>query len=164
MLTAFRLFLSIPLVYFILEKNNDISLIIFLLGLASDLDGAIARRLNQVTKFGGIFDPVADGIFIIAGVFALVFSGKLDIGFVLLLIIINIPRFVYSAISIKKLGKIKSEWYSKFSGILTFLIIPLAIVDFIYLDAYIFFVIIFTVIAIATLVFNFDQKNSSTNS
>ena len=38
---------------------------VFLLAVASDLlDGALARRLNQVTKIGGLIDHAADATFV----------------------------------------------------------------------------------------------------
>lgn len=51
---------------------------VFLVAAASDaLDGAIARRLNAVTAFGALLDPVADKLLMNAGYLSAAASGLL---------------------------------------------------------------------------------------
>lgn len=76
-LTLLRIFLVIPLiVFFSLSywnyhiKNNDLFFIflytagfIFIISMITDfLDGYLARKKNQITTFGKLFDPLADKI------------------------------------------------------------------------------------------------------
>lgn len=43
--------------------HHSLSLVLFLLAVATDyLDGAVARKLNQITDFGKLMDPLADKI------------------------------------------------------------------------------------------------------
>ncbi|MEE2526431.1 CDP-alcohol phosphatidyltransferase family protein [Hyphobacterium sp. HN65] len=83
-LTAFRLVAG-PLGAFLLWKGltaqTDAALInwwsyalaFFLAGAATDfLDGWLARRMDQVTAFGALLDPIADKVFI--GAFLIVFG------------------------------------------------------------------------------------------
>lgn len=53
-----------------------VSVIIFALGLwiSDGADGYIARKRNEVTLFGAVFDPAADKIFIVSSLLVLVFS------------------------------------------------------------------------------------------
>lgn len=61
LLTFYRLLLA-PLLYLSLaEGMRDVCLLVFLLSAASDVaDGLLARRLDQVSDFGKMIDPVAD--------------------------------------------------------------------------------------------------------
>lgn len=45
--------------------------VLMLSGISDFLDGYLARRLNQMSKFGEILDPVADRLYILAVVFGL---------------------------------------------------------------------------------------------
>jgi len=68
LITLFRLIL-IPIfvaVYYIPGYwGNILAAIIFLLaGITDWLDGYLARKLNQMSKFGAFFDPVADKLMV----------------------------------------------------------------------------------------------------
>lgn len=68
----FSIFLIIPLYYGFMPKYEDwtwkttmflIATIIFIFAMFTDfIDGKLARKNNQVTTFGQIFDPIADKI------------------------------------------------------------------------------------------------------
>jgi len=62
-LTLFRV-LSIPIFLMLwLFDFKDHSMILMILGFLSDFfDGRVARALSQETRFGAIFDPIADKI------------------------------------------------------------------------------------------------------
>lgn len=61
-----RIFLMIPIVYLFRLNTSESKvylLILMLLAIFTDyLDGFLARKLNQVSEWGKIFDPVADKI------------------------------------------------------------------------------------------------------
>jgi CDP-diacylglycerol--glycerol-3-phosphate 3-phosphatidyltransferase len=68
-LTAIRLLLSIAVFALIPYGIYQAALIIFLIAVSTDwIDGYYARKYNQVTKVGRIFDPFVDKI-IICGTF-----------------------------------------------------------------------------------------------
>lgn len=90
-LSVARIFLTVPLVYF-LSRNTPIdNWIAFCIGLvvgASDyLDGELARRHGQVTDLGKKLDPLADKILIgsVAVYFAF-FRGNMPAWFAVLLL------------------------------------------------------------------------------
>ncbi len=69
-LTLLRLLLLIPLTFMILSRQLGLGpLVIIMLWSGSDLlDGYIARGYGQTTRFGEVFDPLADrlGIFTVS--------------------------------------------------------------------------------------------------
>ena len=89
-LTTLRLLLTIPLVILILQEKYSIAIIVFILGVLSDADGTVARKLNQATKFGEKYDIFADTIFAVAAFITLLMVGKLSFLFITILFIANI--------------------------------------------------------------------------
>lgn len=76
LLTSFRIFLiPVFLVVFYLpyEYATTLAALIFVLAAVTDaLDGWVARKLDQMTKFGAFFDPVADKIMVAAALIVVV--------------------------------------------------------------------------------------------
>lgn len=137
--TTFRGLLTIPLILFILTDNPKLALITLLIALITEIDGTFARLLKQETIFGSRYDPIIDGIFITGGLAALILTDKLNIYLMIALGIVNIPRALFIKLFIKKNGRIKSAIMSKISVMLIAIIIPLAIINFQYINGYIMF-------------------------
>ncbi len=71
-LSFIRIFFAFPLFYFISQQQHIVVLVLALTAFATDLlDGYLARRLNQITAFGKMIDPLADKICIGSGLVAL---------------------------------------------------------------------------------------------
>lgn len=66
-LSFIRLFLAIP-IWFLLDDLESNRILISLLGITAVitdvLDGYLARKLNQITEFGKIIDPLGDKILV----------------------------------------------------------------------------------------------------
>ena len=63
LITGMRFILVIPISIFIYQGNDMTALLLFVLaGLSDGLDGFLARKLNQESVFGKIFDPISDKI------------------------------------------------------------------------------------------------------
>lgn len=75
-ITLFRILLVPPFIVFALYRYPEykwIAFWIFIIASITDfLDGYIARRYNEITKFGIFIDPLADKILISAGLIVLV--------------------------------------------------------------------------------------------
>ena len=63
MLSFARIFMVIPMVYYIARDDNITVLVWAIVAALSDgLDGYFARRFNQITQLGKILDPAADKV------------------------------------------------------------------------------------------------------
>lgn len=79
-LTVARMLLVGPLVYLLLTERYVGALVLAVVSGVSDwLDGALARRFNWQSKFGGVLDPLADKMLMIAVFAALVWLGHLPV-------------------------------------------------------------------------------------
>lgn len=73
-ITAFRILMTSVVFLFILFDFYKIGIILFVLTAWTDaLDGSLARTQNKITKFGMMFDPLADKFLIGSMVILLVF-------------------------------------------------------------------------------------------
>lgn len=64
-LTFLRLLLALPLGLLILREQYDLALATGILaGVTDALDGFFARRLNALSRFGAILDPIADKVLV----------------------------------------------------------------------------------------------------
>ena len=79
-LTLFRFFLVYPIVISINENQFLLAIIFFILaGISDFFDGFLARKLEAISEFGMIADPIADKTLIIATLISLTIAGKVDL-------------------------------------------------------------------------------------
>ncbi|MEA2049312.1 MAG: CDP-diacylglycerol--glycerol-3-phosphate 3-phosphatidyltransferase [Campylobacterota bacterium] len=84
-LAAFRILLAPLMLWFMIDRGNPLfaqwhpswldyfAALIFVLASVTDFfDGYIARSWNQMTKLGGILDPLADKMLVLAGFIGLI--------------------------------------------------------------------------------------------
>jgi CDP-diacylglycerol--glycerol-3-phosphate 3-phosphatidyltransferase len=72
-ITLLRIALLIPMGYCLAHNYNLLSAVILIIAALSDgLDGYLARKLNQITDFGKLMDPIADKIFVAVALVLLV--------------------------------------------------------------------------------------------
>ena len=90
-LSFFRLLLSVPLIFFLMNDDVFAVLILFILAYISDLlDGFFARKLNQITEIGKIIDPLADKIFVSVLVIILMIKGYIPFWFFIIVLLRDI--------------------------------------------------------------------------
>ncbi|WP_299788672.1 CDP-alcohol phosphatidyltransferase family protein [uncultured Shewanella sp.] len=67
MLTTLRLILAVPICLMILKEDYGAVLWIALVaGLSDGIDGFLARKLNAVSRYGAIVDPISDKVLLIS--------------------------------------------------------------------------------------------------
>jgi phosphatidylglycerophosphate synthase len=70
-----RMILSIPLVYYLDKDNIPMALILIGIIIFTDLlDGWVARKVDEITHFGKLIDPVADKVCMMMIVIFLIFK------------------------------------------------------------------------------------------
>ena len=122
-LTWLRVFLAFPVVFFILEREFTVALVLYLLGALTDwLDGNLARRNNTVNNFGKLLDPYADKVFVLLPLIALVEVSKVKAIWVILLTFRELSISFLRSLAVEKgfymeassLGKVKTflEFFS----------------------------------------------------
>jgi len=67
LLCIMRMVLTIPVVWAILEGSYLVALLLFLVaGLTDGLDGFLAKRFSWQSRLGGLLDPAADKLLLVA--------------------------------------------------------------------------------------------------
>jgi len=67
MLTTLRLILAVPICLMILSEDYGAVLwIAFIAGLSDGVDGFLARKLNAVSRYGAIVDPISDKVLLVS--------------------------------------------------------------------------------------------------
>ncbi len=69
------------------EDHAQAAFLLGLLGITDWVDGWVARRFNQCSDFGAIFDPATDRVLFIVGTGAVLISGAIPLWFGLAIVI-----------------------------------------------------------------------------
>lgn len=76
MLCVMRMVLTIPVVWAILVGRYEIALLLFIIaGVTDGLDGFLAKRFSWQSHLGGILDPAADKLLLVASFLSLWIAG-----------------------------------------------------------------------------------------
>jgi cardiolipin synthase len=116
LITLVRL-LCIPLFLWLLfgeEMRAEAAILLGVLGATDWVDGYVARRFNQVSDFGKMFDPVVDRLLMIVGVGSIIIDGAVPLWFGIVVIAREIVLSVYVA-SITAMGARRMDvtWVGK---------------------------------------------------
>lgn len=95
--------------------NNTLIIILVLCMYFSDLlDGFLARKLNQVSEFGKIIDPLADKISVIVISVILLLQGRIPLWFVLIVVLRDLLIFSFGLyLNYKKNIRLMSNYPGK---------------------------------------------------
>lgn len=100
---TFSRIILIPFFILITPQNPFLGITIFLIASTTDfLDGYLARRSGQITKFGIILDPIADKFLVISALILLVDMVRLSAW---IAIIIIVREFVVTGLRVVALSK-----------------------------------------------------------
>src|SRR3989338_6211580 len=80
LITLARFILIMPFLYYFLDSQINISLVLFaVITLSNKLDGISARMMRQMTELGSAFDSFTDGFFLMSTLAALVYTNHLPL-------------------------------------------------------------------------------------
>jgi CDP-diacylglycerol--glycerol-3-phosphate 3-phosphatidyltransferase len=111
-ISIFRLLLAIPFYFLLQNIQTDfyyryyILILIFIASASDLLDGFLARKLNQISEFGKIIDPLADKVLIIMIVTQLYLMNEIIGLYFWIIITRDIIIFVGGIFVSKKIGKV----------------------------------------------------------
>ena len=126
LLTLLRL-LSIPLlVWLIINERWWLAAALLFIAILSDIfDGKIARKMNQATAFGGLFDHATDAILVSATSWALAQLGLIN-GLLWVLILLAFTQYTLDSKALS--GQIlRSSKLGRYNGIAYFALICLCV-------------------------------------
>jgi cardiolipin synthase len=90
------------------------ALFVFLLASLTDLlDGYLARRLNQITTFGQLCDPLADKLMLIAVLASLYWVGNIPLWLAIATIVKELTMIVAASLLYHEGGVIPANWLGK---------------------------------------------------
>lgn len=79
-----RAVLAFPMAVLLMNGESLSALILGIIAVGTDLlDGYLARKLNQISEWGKIFDPLADKVFVGTVTVCLLITNKIPIWFVI---------------------------------------------------------------------------------
>ncbi len=129
-LTALRLLIVPFLGYFLFLENYTAGIILFAAGGATDvLDGYIARKYNLVTKWGKVFDPLADKLMQITALVLLTYHQLIPV-IVPIIVVGKEFLMMLGGIMLYKKGKtvIGANWYGKMATVIFYFAILATII------------------------------------
>lgn len=99
-------FILVPIVYLLLASNQiGLAILVFIIAASTDfIDGAMARKRDQVTDLGKVIDPIADKLLILSVLIYIGF-GYLIIKIFFVFIILEIIAVLFGAIFSFAIGR-----------------------------------------------------------
>jgi len=128
---SFLRLLTVPVFAWLIIQGNDVAALVLLIvfGATDWIDGYLARRLKQRSPLGAKLDPVADRLYILAALIALVIRGIVPTYFLVILV----ARDVMLALLVPALKRhgmvaLPVNWVGKAGTMLLLMAFPLILV------------------------------------
>ncbi len=121
--------LCLPIFLYLLFGRDNQAAAAWMLGAlgATDwIDGYLARRLNQVSEFGKVFDPTADRLLFIVAIVAIMIDGSMPIWFGVAVLAreILVGLMMVVATLVFKIDRIDVTWLGKVATFLLMFAVP----------------------------------------
>ena len=121
--------LCLPLflwILFGLENQHLAAWVLGGIGATDWVDGYLARRLDQTSEFGKIFDPTVDRILFFVGIVALMIDGSVPLWFALVALIreVLVAAMMVIATFVFKMERFDVTWWGKTAAFLLMFTFP----------------------------------------
>lgn len=132
-ITTFRLLL-IPLFLISMSQGNkNFALVVFTIIVLSDkLDGISARMMEQITKFGRVYDAFTDFTLVISTIVSFYLMGFLDFSWVLVFLFPSIALALTKTMYFSRYNEVRSSPLGKITIGVSYAVIIAIIINFIY--------------------------------
>jgi len=125
-ISSLRLFMAPALVYLLWQELFLWSLLLMLGALISDVaDGAVARKLNQVTNIGGLLDHGSDALLVLSGLTVFAAFGVITWALPIL-VVIAFAQYVWDSGSLRR-APLRTSSIGKLNGMMYFAFVILLI-------------------------------------
>ena len=125
-ISSLRLFMAPALVYLLWQEIFLWSLLLMLGALISDVaDGAVARKLNQVTNIGGLLDHGSDALLVLSGLTVFAVFGVIPWALPIL-VVIAFAQYVWDSGSLRR-APLRASSIGKLNGMMYFAFVILLI-------------------------------------
>lgn len=125
-ISSLRLFMAPALVYLLWQELFLWSLLLMLGALISDVaDGAVARKLNQVTNIGGLLDHGSDALLVLSGLTVFAVFGVIPWALPIL-VVIAFAQYVWDSGSLRR-APLRASSIGKLNGMMYFAFVILLI-------------------------------------
>jgi cardiolipin synthase len=113
-------------VLFGLDNQHAAAWLLGSIGATDWVDGFLARRLNQTSEFGKIFDPTVDRLLFFVGIVALIIDGSAPLWFALIVLIreILVAAMMLVATFAFKMERFDVTWWGKTAAFLLMFTFP----------------------------------------
>ncbi len=132
MISILRIFMSVPIVWSLLEQQFGTALILFgVAGISDGLDGYLAKQYGWASRLGGLLDPLADKVLLVSSFLSLAVIEIIPVSLVLLVIlrdlVIVTGALVYH-FTVRELDA-KPSLISKFNTLVQILLVLVVVLD-----------------------------------
>ena len=125
-ISSLRLFMAPALVYLLWQELFLWSLLLMLGALISDVaDGAVARKLDQVTNVGGLLDHGSDALLVLSGLTVFAAFGVIPWALPIL-VVIAFAQYVWDSGSLRR-APLRASSIGKLNGMMYFAFVILLI-------------------------------------
>jgi cardiolipin synthase len=125
-LTTVRLALLVPFSWLLATGQFTAAAVTYAVALATDLDGWVARRYGWTSRFGAVYDPVVDGLFLIVGSVLLLAAQRLAIVPLALYLVSVLFRLIPSLVHLRRTRAVQSTFLSKATALSGYVAVLLA--------------------------------------
>ena len=126
LITLLRFILTVPLVFFIIQQQYHIAVVLFAIASITDaLDGWVAKKFNYQSVLGSKIDPLADKILLLSSFIVLFYNQLIPIWLVITIFLRDFILITGVVILIDKNTKFTPSLISKINTILQIICIAL---------------------------------------